>query len=56
MEHKQAIQVITEAVNKGLVNGIFNLIEAENVINALKHVQNLDDVKFGQIKKVELND
>lgn len=56
MEHKKAIQIITEAVNKGFVNGIFNLIEAQNVIEALKHITELDDVKFGQLKKVEIND
>ena len=56
MEHKQAIQIITEAINKGFVNGIFNLIEAQNVINALQHITELDNVKFGQVKKVEIND
>lgn len=51
-DHKQAIQIITEAINKSFVNGVFNLVEADNVLTALKHIQQLDDVKFGQIKEV----
>lgn len=52
MEHKNAIQIITEAINKSFINGVFNLIEAQNVLQALAHIQQLDDVKFGEIKPI----
>jgi len=52
MELKQAKEIINQAINVSIKSGCFNLEETQAIIHALKKINNLDDVEFGEITPV----
>lgn len=53
MELKDAKQVLNQAIDLAIQKGCFNLNDTAQIIEALSQINELDDVKFGKITKVE---
>jgi len=52
MNLDQAKQVINQAIDIAIQKGCFNLNDTTQIIQALQKINELDDVKFGEIKPV----
>jgi len=53
MELNDAKQVINQAIDVAIQKGCYNLNDTAKIIEALSRINELDDVKFGKITKVE---
>ena len=55
MELKVAKQVISEALNIAIMKGCFGLLEVQNIVEALKALEEQPEIEFGEIHPVESN-
>jgi len=49
MESNTAKQVIAEALHMAISKGCFGLVEVQNIVKALEHINGQPDVEFGEI-------
>ena len=50
MELKVAKQVLAEALNIAIMKGCYGLVEVQNIVEALKAIQEQPEVEFGEIE------
>jgi len=56
MELKEAKQMIIAAIDMGVKSGIYDLGNVEAILAALKKINEMPDVEFGEITPIEKND
>ena len=58
MENKtqSAVMILQNATDRGVQRGIYTLNEVNDIIEAIKHLNSLPDIEFGEIENVENKD